>query len=483
MDKNSDKAPAKDEKADEIKALKKRLLNEYPNLWGQAGPDDKEAAFAFAEEYKRMISLAKTEREYVTVSVEALESLGFKPLDDSGPLSPGDKVYKSIRHKGLVAAVIGSQPASAGFNLLGAHIDSPRLDLKPNPVYEDSELAFFKTHYYGGIKKYQWTAIPLALHGIVIRKDGSPLTMCIGESPDDPVLTITDLLPHLGADQMSLKASEVIKGEDLNVLAGGIPYPDKETSCRFKLGLLQLLEDRFGIYEKDLVSAEIEIVPAGPARDVGLDASFIGAYGHDDRVCAFPALAALTSIEKPEKTILCLLYDKEETGSDGNTGAQSKVYEYVLMDIFMRCTPGADHLAYCKMLEKCQLLSADVVSGYDPSFASVSDSKNNNYVGRGIGLIKYVGARGKSGTNDANAEYYSRIIRVLNESQIPWQTGEMGKIDIGGGGTVAKYLANVGMEVLDCGVPVLSMHSPFEVISKIDLYFTYLAYKTFLEKM
>jgi aspartyl aminopeptidase len=294
-EKTNSKKSEKEEKAEEVKALKKRLMADYPNLWGEAGQDDQDAAFSFAEEYKRMISAAKTEREYVTVTVEALETLGFWPVGELTALKAGDKVYQAIRGKGLVAAVIGRQPADRGFNLVGAHIDSPRLDLKPNPLYEDSELVFFKTHYYGGIKKYQWAAIPLSLHGMIIRSDGSPLTLCIGEDPGDPVLTITDLLPHLAYDQMALKASEVIKGEDLNVLIGGMPYPDKDTTSRFKLGILKILEDRFGLVEKDFVSAEIEIVPAGPARDVGLDRSFVGAYGQDDRVCAFKTLKKRSS--------------------------------------------------------------------------------------------------------------------------------------------------------------------------------------------
>ena len=470
-------------KADEIKALKKKLTAEFPNLWDTSSQDDQEAAFAFAEEYKNFLDLGKTEREFVTVAVETLESLGYEPLGTQSLLKPGDKVYKSIHGKGLVAAVIGRQPATDGFNLLGAHIDSPRLDLKPNPFYEDSDLTFLKTHYYGGIKKYQWAAIPLSLHGLVFRADGSPLTLSIGELPGDPVLTITDLLPHLGTEQMSRKAPDIIKGEELNVLIGGLPYPDQETAGRFKLGILKLLNDRYGLTEKDFVSAEIELVPAFPARDVGLDRCFVGAYGQDDRVCAFPALAALTSIEKPAKTSVCLLFYKYEIGSDGNTGAQSRTYEHALYEIFHRSLENASQLDYQQMLENCQMLSADVTNGFDPTFPTVSDSRNNSYLGRGISLEKYCGSRGKSGTSDANSEFFARIIRVFNENTIPWHTGELGKVDAGGGGTIAKYMANMGMNVIDCGVPVLSMHSPFEISSKIDLYFTYLAYKVFLEKI
>lgn len=466
------------------KNLKKSLQIEFPNLWDKATAEDREQALAFAGEYKRFLDLAKTEREFVTVAVETLENMGFVPLDSLGQLPAGSKVYQTIRSKGLVAAVIGTKPAAAGFNLIGAHIDSPRLDLKPLPIYEDSELVYAKTHYYGGIKKYQWPAVPLALHGIVFKADGSPLTISIGESADDPVLTITDLLPHLGSEQMGRKASELVRGDDLNVLIGGLPYPDPELSGRFKLGILQLLQKRFGLTEQDLISAELELVPAGPARDVGLDGSLIGAYGQDDRVCAFPGLVALTSLEAPERTAVCLLFDKEETGSEGNTGAQSRAYEYVLQELFERSSePGQSQLAFARLLTRSQMLSADVSAAFDPNFASVYDARNSSYLNHGLCLVKYVGSRGKSGTSDANGEFFSRIIRLFQAEKIPWQTGELGKVDIGGGGTIAMYLANLGMEVIDCGVPVLSMHSPFEVTSKMDLYFTYLAYRAFLEKL
>jgi aspartyl aminopeptidase len=467
----------------DIQNLKKKLLFEYPNLWDKSSPEDQNLALDFAEEYKNFLDMAKTEREFIIVAAEALESAGFADLATQDALQPGAKVYRIIRGKGLVAAVVGRQDPAAGFNLVGAHIDSPRLDLKPNPVYEDSDLTFLKTHYYGGIKKYQWAAVPLALHGQAFRDDGTPLVLNIGESPDDPVLTITDLLPHLGTEQMNRKAPDLIKGEELNVLIGGRPYPDPETAGRFKLGLLHLLHERFGLTEKNLVSAEIEIVPAGQARDVGLDRCFIGAYGQDDRVCAYPALAALTELDAPEKTAVCLLFDKEEIGSDGNTGAQSRVYEHTLYDLGRKIQPQFSLTDYHRMLENCRMLSADVANGYDPTFSSVSDPRNNSYLGRGICLIKYVGSRGKSGTSDANGEFFSRIIRLFDARNIPWQTGEMGKVDAGGGGTIAKYLANLGMDVIDCGVPVLSMHSPFEITSKIDLYFTYKAYRTFLEEI
>lgn len=472
-----------DSKKAKAKTLQKKLLVQYPNLWDKAEEKEREEIFSFAEAYKSFLDQAKTEREYATVATETLEELGYKSLNEYSQIKPGDKVYQNIRGKAIVAAVVGSRPLTEGCNLVGAHIDAPRLDLKPNPLYEDGEMALLKTHYYGGIKKYQWAAVPLAVHGIVYRSDGSPLVLNIGENPDDPVLTITDLLPHLSSEQMSRKATEIIKGEDLNVLVGGIPYPDEDTSGRFKLGVLQLLHEKYGLKEQDFVTAEIEIVPAGKSRDVGLDRSFIGAYAQDDRVCSYTALAALTALEQPEKTAICLLFDKEEIGSDGNTGAQSRVYENFLYELLALSGQNSDRRSFHRLLENSCMLSADVTNGYDPTFASVSDSRNNSYLGRGICLIKYVGSRGKAGTSDANVEFLSRIIRLFAQEGIPWQTGEMGKVDAGGGGTVAKYLANLGMEVIDCGVPVLSMHSPFEITSKIDVYMTFQAYKVFLEKI
>lgn len=463
------------------KKLKAELGAEYANLWDTVNQDDRDFAFDFAEEYKTFLDMVKTEREFVNHTAETLENLGFAELSTKERLLPGDKVYKNIRGKALAAAVIGKQPVSAGLNLIGSHVDAPRLDLKPNPLYEDNDLVMMKTHYYGGIKKYHWAAMPLALHGIIFLKDGSSKSINIGEKPEDPVFTVTDLLPHLGSEQMSRKATEVIKGEDLNLLVGGIPYPDKETSGRFKLGILQLLNKQFGITEKDFVTAELEIVPAQKARDVGFDSSFIGAYGQDDRVCAYTSLMALTDMGKPERTGVCIFFDKEETGSDGNTGAQSRTYEYFLYELYARSHGNMDlnQLDFQKMLEQSVMLSADVTNAFDPTYASVSDARNNSFINRGITLVKYVGSRGKYGTSDANSEFFAGLVSLLDKNKIPWQTGEMGKVDAGGGGTIAKYLAHLGMEVIDCGVPVLSMHSTFEITSKIDVYFTYLAYQTF----
>ncbi len=475
----------KEEKSasDLAKDLKKQLSVEFKNLWDTVSEDDRTFAYAFAEEYMRFLNLAKTERECVITAIESVENLGFVDIGTIDRVKPGDKVYKSIRGKGLAVAVIGKKALTEGVNLVGAHLDAPRLDLKPIPLYEESDLVFLKTHYYGGIKKYQWAAIPLAIHGVVILADGSSVTITIGEEKDDPVLTITDLLPHLGNEQMSRKATEIIKGEELNVLVGGLPYPDPETSGRFKLAILKLLFDRFKITEKDLVMAELEIVPAYPARDVGLDASMVGGYAQDDRVCSYTALTAVCDMEMPQRTAACLLFDKEEIGSEGNTGAQSRQYEHFLFELLVKSGGGLDPLDRQNMLENSKLLSADVTNAFDPTFASVSDARNNSYLNKGICLVKYVGSRGKSGTSDANSEFFAEVVRAFEQSSIPWQTGEMGKVDMGGGGTVAKYLANLGMQVIDCGVPVLSMHSPFEITSKIDIYFTYLAYKAFFENI
>ncbi len=473
----------KNPKGPSAKDLKQELAKDYQNAWDFNREDEQGFAFAFADEYKSFLDQAKTEREFVTLATETLENMGFVPLNTKEKLTAGDKVYKNIRGKGLAIAVIGRQTPVDGFNLIGAHIDAPRIDLKANPVYEDGDLAFFKTHYYGGIKKYQWTALPLSLHGVVYRKDGSLLTISLGDRPEDPVLTITDLLPHLGAEQMQKKATEVIRGEDLNILVGGIPFADTEASGRFKLGLLQVLKEQYNITESDLVTAELEIVPAYPARDIGFDRSMVGAYGHDDRACSFPAFVALTRVDRLERTGITFLFDKEEIGSVGNTGAKSRTYEQFIYEIYARQVEQPTQLEFYALLENSRMLSGDVTNAYDPTFASVSDNRNNAYLGKGINFMKFGGSRGKSGSSDASSEFYFAVIRLMDEHKIAWQAGELGKVDAGGGGTIAGYMANLGIEVIDCGVPVLSMHSPFEVISKIDLYHTFLAYKTFFQHM
>lgn len=475
--------PASDENNDEIKEIQDKLTLRFPSLWEVAGEDEVEAAYAFAEEYKVCLSKAKTERMFVQQSVEGLKELGFVDIATKDSLKAGDKVYSTIRNKGLMAAVVGKAPAVEGTNILGAHIDSPRADLKPIPLYEDADLALFKTHYYGGIKKYQWTTVPMALHGFAVRQDGSYVEIHLGDEPGDPVFTFNELLIHLASEQMTRVGNNIVQGEELNLLVGSKPFGTKDTKDKVKLGVLKLLNEQYGLVEADLASAEIQVVPAGAARDVGLDRSFIGGYGQDDRVCSFPALRVIMETELPQKTAVCMLTDKEEIGSDGNTGAQSRMYENFLAELFSKQNGGYDEIGFRKSIENTSMLSADVTNGFDPTFASVSDRLNQAYMGKGMNLAKYTGSRGKSGASDANSEFMAKIILLFKEHNIPWQTGEMGKVDAGGGGTIAKYMANLGMEVIDCGVPVLSMHSPFEVTHKLDVYYTYLAYKCFIDHM
>ena len=465
------------------KKKKSAIAAEYPNLYEGISNDDLESCMSFAEDYKSFLDISKTEREFVINSIEAAEDLGFVSVDKVKKLKAGDKVYSSIKDKGLILAVIGKKPVADGLNILGAHIDSPRLDLKPNPVVEDTETVYLKTHYYGGIKKYQWTTIPLAIHGVLFKKDGKSVNVVIGEKEDDPIFYITDLLPHLGNEQMSKKASEFIPGEDLTVVVGGIPLNSKEKEP-YKAAVLKYLNANYGIDEKDLVAGEIEIVPAMKARDVGFDRAYIAGYGHDDKVCAYPALMALLAQERPAKTCVTILTDKEEIGSYANSGAQSVLYENFLMVLLALSNGGNfDMLKFRKMMAASKMLSTDVSNAFDPKYASVSDKSNTAFMSHGIKLEKYVGASGKSGSSEATGDFVSEIIRVFDKNSIPWQTGELGKVDAGGGGTISAYMAKTGMDVIDAGVPVWSMHAPYEVISKIDLYYTYLAYKAFIENI
>lgn len=462
------------------------LFAEYPNLYMEASSDDIDAAFAFADEYKAFLDISKTEREFARNAIATAEDLGYKDISGVDTLKAGDKVYTSIKGKGFAAAVIGKKPVTEGFNILGAHIDSPRLDLKPNPVYEDSDTVYFKTHYYGGIKKYQWTTIPLAVHGVVYTTDGKCHEICVGEKPEDPVFYISDLLPHLDGEQMNKKASELIPAEDLNVIIGGIPLKDKDLSEPYKAAILKLLNSEYKITEKDFVSSEIEIVPAAKARDLGFDRALIAAYGHDDKVCAFPALMALMAQEKPSRTCVTILTDKEEIGSYANSGAQSVLYENFLMELLAKSCGGVDSfnmLTFRKAMAETKMLSTDVTTAYDPKYASVFEKRNTAYLSHGLKLEKYTGARGKSGSSEANGDFVAQITDIFAKNSIPWQTGELGKIDAGGGGTISCYMAKLGMDVIDCGVPVLSMHAPVEVISKIDLYYLYLGYKAFIENI
>lgn len=431
---------------------------------------------AYAKGYKAFLDKAKTEREAVTAAIELAKENGFCEFDRNKKYSSGDKVYINNRGKALALAVIGSEAVENGVNISAAHIDSPRLDLKPNPLYEEIELALFKTHYYGGIKKYQWTAIPLALHGVFALKNGTVKEVSIGEEDNEPKFVINDLLPHLAQEQSKRTLNEGIKGEELNVLIGSHPFKDEKGSELVKLNILKLLNEKYGIVEEDFLSAELEIVPAFKACDIGLDRSMIGAYGQDDRVCAYPALTAVLEIEKPQKTAIAILADKEEIGSMGNTGLESDFLRYVIGDLAKM--QGGDGTVAIRN-SKC--LSADVNAGLDPTFQDVMEKRNASRLNYGVVVTKYTGARGKSGTSDAGAEYMAYIRKLLDDNNIVWQSGELGKVDLGGGGTVAQYIANLGIDVVDLGVPVLSMHAPFETTAKLDIYMCYRAMYEFMK--
>ena len=451
------------------------LFAKYPNLYDGISKSDLEACMAYAEDYKAFLDRSKTEREFTENSIEAAASLGFVDIESKKKLKAGDKVYASIKDKGLIMAVIGKKDVSEGFNILGAHIDSPRLDLKPNPIYEDNEAVYFKTHYYGGIKKYQWTTIPLAIHGVIYTRDGVKHKITVGEDESDPIFYITDLLPHLDKDNK--RASDIVTGEELNLVIGGMPLNSKKKDANikepFKANILKFLNDKYGIVEKDFVTGELEVVPAVKARDVGFDRAFIAGYGHDDKVCAYPALMALLAQEKPAKTCITMLTDKEEIGSYANSGAQSVLYENFLMEIVAKSGDGSlDMLKYRKVIAASRMLSTDVSTAYDPKYANVYEKRNTAFMSHGIKLEKYTGARGKSGSSEATGDFVSEITRVFDKNSIPWQTGELGKVDVGGGGTISAYMAKYGMSVIDAGIPVWSMHAPYEVISKIDLYYT-----------
>ena len=438
--------------------------------------DVKEKAAAFAEGYKKFMDSAKTEREATAYSEKLLTAAGYQKFVPGTSYAPGTKVYTINREKCVLAATIGTKNLEEGFHLNIAHIDSPRLDLRPVPVFEKTGIGYLRTHYYGGVRKYQWPTIPLALHGVIYRADGTKVNVCIGEKDDDPVFCITDLLPHLGAEQNERKLSEGIKGEELNVLIGSDTVEEEDVKEAVKLNTLILLNQKYGITERDFTRAEIEVVPAYKARDIGLDRAMIGAYGHDDRVDAYPALMAEIGTKNPAYTSVCVLTDKEETGSDGVTGLNSMYTFHFLQQL---CAgQGADYITACKAA-KC--LSADVTAAYDPTFADAFEPDNGTYAGRGVAIYKYTGSRGKSGTSDASAELVSYLTGLMDANSVVWQIGEMGKLDLGGGGTVAKYVANQDIDTIDIGVPVLSMHSPFEIVSKADVYMAYLTFKAFCE--
>ena len=456
-----------------VKELQKQLTWEFPHIAKEAPDQTKEAA-EYCEVYKAFLNKAKTEREFVAEAVRILSENGYQEYEIGKKYETGDKVYFINRKKTLIMTTFGCRPLEEGIRLNIAHIDSPRLDLKPNPLYEKTDLAFLKTHYYGGIRKYQWATIPLAMHGVVITKDGTAVNICIGEDEGDPVFCVTDLLPHLAAEQNERKLKDGIKGEELNVLVGSIPYAGEEIKEPVKLLVLKLLNEKYGMTEKDFTRAEIEMVPAVKATDVGLDRSLVGAYGQDDKVCAYTAMTAEMATEKPEYTTVTVLADKEEIGSVGNTGLDSDFSLHYIE--YLADAAGADVKT---VLRNSICLSSDVNAAYDPTFASVYEEKNSCYVNKGCVLTKYTGARGKSGSNDASAETMAKVIDIMDREGVYWQIGELGAVDVGGGGTVACYVAKMDVDVVDLGVPILAMHAPFELASKLDIYNTYKAFKAF----
>lgn len=448
------------------------------NTW-EKYKDNLNEVMEYNEGYKDYISKNKTERACVKDSIRLAKEKGFKPLDSFETLKPGDKVYVNNRDKNIALFVIGNKPLTEGMRILGAHIDSPRMDLKQNPLYESEGFVLADTHYYGGVKKYQWVTIPLSLYGVVAKKDGTVVDVVIGEDDNDPVVGISDLLIHLAAEQLDKKAAKVIEGENLDVTLGNMPLVGEEKDA-VKAKILKLLKDKYDIEEEDFVSAEIEVVPSGKARDYGLDRSMIAGYGHDDRVCAYTSLTAILDMDVCDYTCCTILVDKEEIGSVGATGAQSLFFENTIGEMLVKM--GIDSFVQTRLtLSRSKMLSSDVSAGVDPLFVSVNDKKNAAYLGNGIVFNKYTGARGKSGSNDASAEYVARIRAVMDESNIHYQTAELGKVDLGGGGTIAYILGNYNMDVIDAGIAVLNMHAPMEVVSKVDVYETYQAYKAFLK--
>ncbi len=450
--------------------------------WEKVSKDLEEKIMEFAKEYMYYLNESKTEREIVTFSEKMARENGFKDINEYQKLEPGDKVYYKNREKNLYLAVIGNKSMEEGINIVGAHADSPRLDLKPNPLIQDGNMAYLKTHYYGGIKKYQWTTIPLAIHGVIIKENGEKITVKIGESEDEPVFTITDLLPHLAKEQQQKKLSEAISGENLSILVGNIPDKDEEekASDRVKKNILKILNKKYGITEDDFMSSELEVVPAFKARTLGFDESLIAGYGQDDKVCVYTSLRAILNVEKPERTAVCLFSDKEEIGSMGNTGMESHVFDTFIAELLNKVGINRPNLLD-KVFCNSRMLSADVDAGVDPLYASVSDMNNAGIIGEGISINKYTGAGGKSNSSDANAEYVAFVRKIFNQNDIKFQLAELGKVDIGGGGTIAYILANKGVDVIDCGVPVLSMHAPYEVTSKFDVYEAYRAYEAFFK--
>jgi len=461
----------------QVKAIQKKLTYTPINAWDVISEKDEQRVEQLSEDYKFFLNHSKTEREAVRNIETIAQRSGFRNVSQTNK-----KIFITQNGKCMGLAILGNVPLDQHMNIIGVHIDAPRLDLKPNPLFEEIDLALLKTHYYGGIRKYQWLARPMAIHGIIIKKNGAPFEITMGENENDPVFTIPDLLPHLSKKiQGNKKISDGFEGEKLNLLFGGKPFGDDQIKERFKLNILKLLYDQYGMVEEDFVSAELEVVPAGSARDVGWDRSMIGGYAHDDRVCVFCALEAIRNLTNPEHTALVLFYDKEEIGSDGSTGAKSFLLEHVVRELIYTTQKKYDERMVYNALMNARALSGDVNAGMDPNFQEVHEKRNAAKIGYGVSLMKYTGHSGKIGANDAHAEFIGSLRKLFNDNKIVWQTGEIGKIDEGGGGTIAKYMAEYGMNIIDCGPPILSMHSPFEILSKADLFMTLRAYQTFLE--
>lgn len=457
--------------------LKEKLFNKKVNGWFKISEELKQEIFEYNERYMEFLNNSKTEREIVKSAVEMAKANGFKDVNEVENLNVGDKVYYVNKEKSMYLAIIGKEKLEEGLNIIGSHADSPRLDLKPNPLYEDQELAYFKTHYYGGIKKYQWTTIPLSIHGVIIKQNGEKIEVKIGEDDKDPIFTITDLLPHLAKEQENAKLREAIKGEDLNLLIGSMPF-EEEISESVKLNILNLLNKKYGIVEDDLSSSELELVPAYKARTQGFDESMVAGYGQDDKVCVYTSLTAMMELNDITKTAVCIIADKEEIGSVGNTGMESHAFDTFITYLLNKTGENRPNLLE-KVFINSKMLSADVDACLDPIYANVSDRFNAAYMGYGVGLNKYTGSGGKYEASDANAEYLAEIKRLFNENNIKYQITELGKVDVGGGGTIAYILANKGIDVIDCGIPILCMHSPYEISSKYDVYSAYKAYKAF----
>lgn len=469
---------AKKMQKSDVKKLTEELLVSRKNGCSQVSEDELEKADRYCESYKDFMNSAKTEREVVSYAIAEAEKAGFVPYESGKQYQPGDKVYSNNRGKAIILAVIGKSGCRNGVRIAASHIDSPRLDLKPHPLYEKDGLSLFKTHYYGGIKKYQWTTVPLAMHGRVVLKDGTRVDVSVGENEGEPQFCVTDLLIHLADEQMKKTLNKGVEGENLNIVTGSRPVPAEEDAGKdlVKLNVMKILHDKYGMTEEDFVSADIEFVPAYKAVDIGFDRSMIGAYAHDDRVCAYPALTAIMNAKKPANTIVTVLADREEIGSLGNTGLHSEFLRYFIADLAQ-----AEGLEVRHVLSLSKCLSADVTAAYDPTYVEVYEPNNSCYLNGGVGVAKYTGGRGKSSTSEASAEFVSEVRSLFDKNKVLWQIGEMGKVDAGGGGTVAMYIAGLNVDTIDIGVPVLSMHSPFELVSKLDIYMTYKGILTFYE--